>query len=49
MALQNESKLRVYQELKWEVGFDRYLEYRSKFYVSLSGPHNESSDVLGCS
>ena len=27
MALQHKSKLQVYRELKWEVGFEKYLEY----------------------
>ena len=27
MALQHKSKLRVYRELKPEVGFEEYLEY----------------------
>ena len=27
MALQDKSKLQVYRELKWEIGFVQYLEY----------------------
>ena len=27
MALQHKSKLRDYRELKWEIGFEEYLEH----------------------
>ena len=27
MALQNKSKLQVYRKLKWDIGFEEYLEY----------------------
>ena len=27
MALQHKSKLQVYREVKWEIGFEEYLEY----------------------
>ena len=27
MTLQHKSKLRVYRDLEWEIGFEEYLEY----------------------